>query len=70
MEMHRDRLGSTGQGADSEAMKDLRQILASRTAFYAKADEVFDTSGTSLAEAAGALSARLSFPEPVMTEES
>lgn len=37
--------------ADSaEAMEDLKMILAGRSAFYAKADLVFDTSGKSVAE--------------------
>ena len=34
----------------SEAMADLRRILAGRAAFYAKADAGFDTSGRSEAE--------------------
>ena len=36
---------------NSEAMEDLKRILAGREAFYAKADLVFDTSGRTLAEA-------------------
>ena len=35
----------------SEAMEDLKRILAGREAFYAKADLTFDTSGRSLADA-------------------
>jgi XRE family aerobic/anaerobic benzoate catabolism transcriptional regulator len=34
--------------ANGEAMEDLRRILDSRTPFYSKADEVFDTSGKSV----------------------
>ena len=45
---------------NSEAMDDLRRILAGRAAFYRKADLTFDTSGKSLEEAYGALSADLS----------
>ena len=45
---------------NSEAMDDLRRILAGRAAFYRKADLTFDTSAQSLDEAYGALSAKLS----------
>jgi len=45
---------------NSEAMEDLRRILAGRAAFYRKADLTFDTSGKSLDEAYGALSTQLS----------
>ena len=37
-----------GHGGNKEAMDDLRRILDSRASFYAKADEVFDTSGKTL----------------------
>ena len=36
---------------NTEAMDDLKRILAGREAFYAKADLTFDTSGKSLADA-------------------
>ena len=45
---------------NSEAMDDLRRILAGRAAFYRKADLTFDTSGKSLDEAYGQLCADLS----------
>jgi XRE family aerobic/anaerobic benzoate catabolism transcriptional regulator len=35
----------SGHAGNAEAMNDLRRILDSRAAFYAKADAVFDTSG-------------------------
>ena len=40
-----------------EAMDDLKRILASRSAFYAKADFTFDTSGRTPAESVDALRA-------------
>jgi XRE family transcriptional regulator, aerobic/anaerobic benzoate catabolism transcriptional regulator len=49
-----------GAGAsNAEAMDDLRRILDSRAAFYAKADMVFDSSDMPLADAFGRLSRRL-----------
>jgi XRE family aerobic/anaerobic benzoate catabolism transcriptional regulator len=42
-----------------EAMADLRRILESRTAFYSKADHVFDTSGATPEAACEALLGRL-----------
>ena len=48
-----------GRAGNSEAMNDLRRILESRAAFYAKADEVFETSGLAPAEAFAALRAQL-----------
>ena len=39
-----------GHAGNTEAMNDLRRILDSRAAFYAKADEVFETSGRSVEE--------------------
>jgi XRE family aerobic/anaerobic benzoate catabolism transcriptional regulator len=48
---HMDRVLAQGDlrpmAGNREAMEDLKSILASRTAFYAKADMVFDTSDTS-----------------------
>ncbi|MDQ6680322.1 MAG: transcriptional regulator, partial [Pseudomonadota bacterium] len=44
-----------GHAGNSEAMDDLRRILDSRAAFYAKADRVFETSGQSAEAAFGAL---------------
>jgi len=44
---------------NAEAMADLRRILDSRAAFYAKADMVFDTSDKSSDEALAALAERL-----------
>jgi len=40
-----------GHAGNAEAMNDLRRILESRAAFYAKADTTFDTSGMSADEA-------------------
>lgn len=49
-----------GAGASNvEAMDDLRRILDSRAAFYAKADTVFDSSDMPLAEAFARLSRQL-----------
>ncbi len=45
---------------NSEAMEDLKRILAGRAAFYRKADLTFDTSGKSLDQAYGLLTAALS----------
>ncbi|MEO8938239.1 MAG: helix-turn-helix transcriptional regulator [Burkholderiaceae bacterium] len=45
---------------NTEAMEDLRRILAGRAAFYRKADLTFDTSGQSLDEAYVALTSALS----------
>ena len=45
---------------NTEAMEDLKRILAGRAAFYRKADLTFDTSGLSLEDAYAALTARLS----------
>ena len=45
---------------NTEAMEDLKRILAGRAAFYRKADLTFDTSGLSLDGAYAALTARLS----------
>ena len=42
-----------------EAMNDLRRILESRAAFYAKADEVFETSGRTIEAAFAGLRAQL-----------
>ncbi len=44
-----------GNKGNDEAMGDLRRILDSRAAFYAKADVVFDTSGMSVSDALGGL---------------
>jgi len=40
-----------GHAGNAEAMNDLRRILESRAAFYAKADAVFDTTGLTADEA-------------------
>jgi len=40
-----------GHAGNAEAMNDLRRILESRAAFYAKADAIFDTTGLSADEA-------------------
>lgn len=48
-----------GHGGNREAMNDLRRILESRAAFYAKADEVFETSGRTVEDAFVALRAQL-----------
>jgi XRE family aerobic/anaerobic benzoate catabolism transcriptional regulator len=40
-------------------MNDLRRILESRAAFYAKADEVFETSGRTVEDSFVALKAQL-----------
>ncbi len=45
---------------NSEAMEDLKRILAGRAAFYRKADLTFDTSGRTLEEAYAGLVAELS----------
>ncbi len=60
----RPMAGSAGHGIDSEAMNDLRHILDSRAAFYAKADDVFDTSGESLNSALDGLLFRLTSTLP------
>lgn len=44
-----------GHRGNAEAMGDLRRILDSRAAFYAKADAVVDTSATTVDEALGGL---------------
>ena len=51
-----------GHAGNREAMNDLRRILESRAAFYAKADEVFETSGRTIEQSFAALRAQL---EPV-----
>jgi XRE family aerobic/anaerobic benzoate catabolism transcriptional regulator len=48
-----------GHAGNSEAMNDLRRILDSRAAFYAKADAVLETSGRTADESFAALQARL-----------
>lgn len=48
-----------GPGGNSEAMSDLKRILESRTAFYSKADAVFDTSGMTRQEAVAGLHKQL-----------
>ncbi|HEX7441314.1 MAG TPA: helix-turn-helix transcriptional regulator, partial [Caldimonas sp.] len=48
-----------GHAGNSEAMNDLRRILESRAAFYAKADEVFETSGRTIEESFESLRAQL-----------
>ncbi|MEO7335119.1 MAG: helix-turn-helix transcriptional regulator [Caldimonas sp.] len=48
-----------GHAGNTEAMNDLRRILESRAAFYAKADEVFETSGRSTEESFEQLSRQL-----------
>ena len=54
-----------GHAGNTEAMNDLRRILDSRAAFYAKADEVFETSGLTPAEAFAALRAQLQASTPL-----
>jgi XRE family aerobic/anaerobic benzoate catabolism transcriptional regulator len=51
-----------GHAGNREAMNDLRRILESRAAFYAKADEVFETSGRTIEQSFASLQAQL---EPV-----
>ena len=51
-----------GHAGNREAMNDLRRILDSRAAFYAKADEVFETSGRTAEQACAALREQI---EPV-----
>jgi XRE family aerobic/anaerobic benzoate catabolism transcriptional regulator len=48
-----------GHAGNREAMNDLRRILESRAAFYAKADAVFETSGRSVEDSFAALRAQL-----------
>ena len=48
-----------GHAGNAEAMGDLRRILDSRAAFYAKADEVFETSGRTVNESFESLRAQL-----------
>ena len=48
-----------GHAGNHEAMNDLRRILESRAAFYAKADEVFETSGRTTEGSFGALKAQV-----------
>ena len=48
-----------GHAGNREAMNDLRRILESRAAFYAKADAVFETSGRSVEESFVALREQL-----------
>jgi XRE family transcriptional regulator, aerobic/anaerobic benzoate catabolism transcriptional regulator len=52
----------TSPRARKEAMNDLRSILASRAAFYAKADHTIDTSAQDLASTFDALRAVLALP--------
>ncbi len=54
-----------GTGGGSEAMEDLKRILAGRTAFYGKADVGFDTTGKTLEQCFKALLAmvRSKLPE-------
>ncbi|HEX7465507.1 MAG TPA: shikimate kinase, partial [Usitatibacter sp.] len=51
-EEHMQRVVAQGDlrpmAASTEAMEDLRRILAGRTPFYAKADAAVDTSGAAL----------------------
>lgn len=62
-EEHMKRVAAQGDlrpmAASSEAMSDLKTILAGRTDFYAKADLTFDTSGLSLGDAFLRLKERL-----------
>ena len=51
-----------GHAGNREAMNDLRRILESRAAFYAKADEVFETSGRTIEQSFASLQTQL---EPV-----
>jgi len=48
-----------GHAGNAEAMNDLRRILESRAAFYAKADAVFDTTGLGVDEAFASLRLQL-----------
>jgi XRE family aerobic/anaerobic benzoate catabolism transcriptional regulator len=54
-----------GHAGNTEAMNDLRRILDSRAAFYAKADEVFETSGRSVEAAFEGLRQQLEGVAPV-----
>jgi XRE family transcriptional regulator, aerobic/anaerobic benzoate catabolism transcriptional regulator len=62
-EEHMSRVLAQGDtrpmSGNAEAMNDLRRILESRAAFYSKADQVFDTGDTTLAEAFVGLQERL-----------
>ena len=66
-EEHMARVAAQGDtrpmAASKEAMADLRRILAGRTAFYAKADRVLDTSGRSEDECLASLLAAVSQPQ-------
>ena len=48
-----------GHAGNAEAMDDLKRILDSRAAFYAKADDVFETSGKSIDAAFAAFEERM-----------
>jgi XRE family transcriptional regulator, aerobic/anaerobic benzoate catabolism transcriptional regulator len=48
-----------GHAGNREAMDDLKRILESRAAFYAKADEVFDTSDKTIEDSFAALQEQL-----------
>ena len=48
-----------GHGGNTEAMNDLRRILDSRAAFYAKADAVLETSGRTIEESCASLREQL-----------
>lgn len=62
-EEHMNRVIAQGDfrpmSGNSEAMDDLKRILAGRAAFYAKADLTFDTSGRALSDAFDGLVERL-----------
>jgi XRE family aerobic/anaerobic benzoate catabolism transcriptional regulator len=62
-EEHMNRVIDQGDfrpmSGNSEAMEDLKRILAGRAAFYAKADLTIDTSGKALSDAFAELAARV-----------
>ena len=55
---------STTKGATSEAMEDLRRILASRESLYARADAVVDTAARTLKQSLSDLKRAVPQPSP------
>jgi XRE family transcriptional regulator, aerobic/anaerobic benzoate catabolism transcriptional regulator len=53
----------TTRGASDEAMEDLRRILASRAALYARADTVVDTAGRTVKQSVKDLERAISAAE-------
>lgn len=59
---------STTKGATTEAMEDLRRILASRESLYARADAVVDTAARTLKQSLSDL--KRAVPQPSPTKET